>query len=103
MARLRRMGSSFIERAMTGSAVAITVESRVCMKRAHPTMVGTTMLATEGERRGAFILRQTTDREGSPYVAGAPRGGRVRSARMFIVRGSRRLQRIADEGARSES
>src|SRR6266851_8564200 len=40
IARLSRIGSSCIERAIAGSAVAITVESNDCMKSEQPTISG---------------------------------------------------------------
>jgi hypothetical protein len=41
IARLRRMGFCRIDAAIAGRAVAITVESSVCMKSAQPTVIGT--------------------------------------------------------------
>ncbi len=80
MARLSRMGSSRIDWAITGKAVAIIVESSVCINSAHPTMVGIRILAWEAERDSVFIPDE--QRHWSAWLAAA------RSQRYRLLRGS---------------
>ena len=64
MARFSVTGSSCSERAMVGSALEITVESSVCMKRAQPMIIGASAPAMNRGRSATASLMTALRRSG---------------------------------------